>query len=234
MPIAGKVFVYVGGLTLREISDKLEGYRVSFKDEDLNELVTDIDDTLFAEGRYQAIYRFDSIVAISSRLGIEIVLKTTITPILFIESPKAKFLLVLAKKNIANRVATELSKILHGNVGAIVKAMITPEATRKYYESSEGTKVLLLDGIPLPNMNKMTMYGGDVVQTTLYGEYIGEGEPWYAVFKVQKLGYTVGLVRDGSVTVFNSIEPQVFVDFIEEYVFPLVLIKKYEQEVDQP
>lgn len=228
MPTAGKVFFYRESLSFEQMYEKLNGYEYSEHDADFD-LIKDITELKLSEKTLSGLYRYDSLVAQRHRSGLQIFPKTTDGPFLFMKEEDTTFLIIIAKKVVANNVANALSKILHGEVGAITESVVTPRAITDFYKKGEATKILLLDKILIPNMNKLTLYGENVVQTDLYGEYVNEGEPWYVVAKTME-GLTIGLVGDGSVTVFNLIDGHTFVNFIKDDIFPLILRRKGKDE----
>lgn len=193
-----------------------------YEDEDFK-LISDIVNLQLEENELSGLYRYDSIVLLHHRSGMRTIPITTSAPFLFTKHEEETLLIITAKKNVANRVANELSKLLHGRIGAIAVSMIDPQEIEAFYRNSEATKVLLLEGLTIPNLEKLTLYGADVVQTTLHGDYINEGQPWYVVAKHLEKGYTIGLVRDGSVTIFNSVMLNEFIEFMKEDIFPLLL-----------
>ncbi len=222
MPTAGKIFRYREDLSLEEINEKLEGYEVSIGSEEGIPLITDIPTLRLSEDELEGLYRYDGVVIHRHRSGLQVTPMTTDAPFIFKHKEGEIFVIIIAKKVVANKVANELSKILHGEVGAIVEVMINPRAVEHFYEAGEGTKVLFLDEMTIPNMKKLAMYGENVLQTNLFGEYSEDGEPWYVVVKT-KTGYTAGLVRDAAVTVFNLVDMLTFLSFLEESIFPLIL-----------
>lgn len=228
MPTAGKVFVHREPMPFEKMKGILEGYSVSEYYEEgalkIN-LVADINDVEIGitDPVLRGIYSYDGVVHNYYRGRIVPAPITTEAPFLFTEHEDKVYLIVMAKKVVANNVANRLSLILHNELGAITDPVIRPDAIKGFYEKADGTKILLFDNILIPNMNKLTLYGLNVVQTSLYGEFIGEGDPWYVVAKTKKRGWTVGLVRDGSVTIFNSVNPDGFIEYVKEEILPLIL-----------
>jgi len=225
LPTAGKVFKYREELSLEQIRDSLEGYEteVCFEgpEEDL-QLIADIVSLSLGESELSGIFRYDQPTTINHRSGITVLPKTVRAFFVFIVEEETVFLLIVAKKTVANNVANELSKILHKEVGAIVEARIDPKSLEGFYSAGEATKVLLFDEILVPNMNKLTLYGDNVLQTDLYGEYSKEGLASYIVTKTRE-GYTVGVTREASVTIFNEIDTPTFEHFIKQTILPLIL-----------
>ena len=67
------------------------------------------------------------------------------------------------------------------------------------------------------------MYGPDLIGTTLFEEYGKHGDLWYIVVRAREYGYVVGLTRDASVTVFNAIDKNKYVEYVQKEIYPLVL-----------
>jgi len=130
---------------------------------------------------------------------------------------------VLEKKWRANSIANALSEILFITVGRIVEVEIPPEVLRSYHdENSEGTKVVFFSDVDAPNVEKLSLYGSSLANTPLYVDYLSRGKIWYIVIASRRYGYTVGITRNGIVTIFNNVEPGAFLTYIMEEVFPLI------------
>ena len=41
------------------------------------------------------------------------------------------------------------------------------------------------------------------------------------VSKTKQRGWTVGIVRDGTIVVFNTVDKKAFVEFLKEKIFPM-------------
>ena len=131
------------------------------------------------------------------------------------------YLTVVHKKAIANRVANRLSEIVFGEMGVIVETRILPETLKEFHlENSESTKVIFFENMDIPNINKLSLYGPDIVGTSLFKEYDSMGDPWYVLTKSKRYGHTVGLVRDGSVTLFNNVDQGQYLQYIKEDILP--------------
>jgi len=228
MPTAGKIFIHRETMAFEEIHEALEDYKESTvyeEDSFREELTVDISNLELGED-LSGVYSYDDVDHRYFRGAMKIIPYTVNAPFVFIEDEDAVFLVIIAKKSVANSVANKLSLILHGQIGAITEPVITPRAMEGFYKDSEGTKIFLFDDIMIPNMDKLTLYGGNVVQTNLFNEYINEGSPWYIVAKTKKTGYTVGLVRSGSVTVFSSVDRRQFLEYIKDEIIPLILRRR--------
>jgi len=231
MPKAGKVFIYREELSIEEISGLLEGWResehVQFNG-DSYDLLSDIQNLHLNEGELTGLYQYDYVISPIYRGTIQHIPVTDEASFLFTEHEHKTFLLVMAKKSMANSVANKFSLILHEEMGTIVEAMIHPSVLTGFYQDADGTKILLFDNIEIPNMDKATLYGENVVQTNFHGDFASVGDPWYIVAKTKKRGYTVGLVRDGSVVVFSAVDESQFVEYVKDEIMPLVLRRKTE------
>ena len=122
------------------------------------------------------------------------------------------FMIVLApsvargvKKLLTSHVANRLSKVLFIKSRAIVEVRISHEILTKLHESNpQGTKLIWFDEVDLPGVEKLCLAGSDLVDTTLYHDYLEHGKIWYVVFEAQKRGIVVGITRNCVVTLFSK------------------------------
>lgn len=224
MPSAGKLFIYREDLTFPQILEKLEGWEESIPgdgshDYDLSRRVKDVIEVDGLEG----IYQEDSVFTNLYRGALKITPITVTAAFRFFKVKDEPYLIVLAGKKVANNVANQLSIALHDEQGAIVEPVLNIKEMKELYQSGEALKIALFDNIILPNIDKATIYGANVIQTDMYGRFINDGDPWYVVYKDRVKAITVGLVRDGSVCIFSNVETQEYLEYIESKIVPLVL-----------
>jgi hypothetical protein len=142
----------------------------------------------------------------------------------FAESKGTTFLTVVEKKRVANFVANKLSELLFEKVGGIVEARISPETLREFHlKNSEDTKITFFDNVDIPNVNKLSLYGPDLVNTSLFEDYGKHGDLWYVVARSKEYGYVVGITRDASVTIFNlpETEKEKYLEYTTRQICPL-------------
>ena len=226
MVIAGKVFKVKEEADLATISGKLKGYR--YEEEFVHEdkripLVTEVDRLQLAPESLEGIFSQDIAFTVQHREGERLVVKTMEAPFLFIREGERTLLIILEKKRAANNIANQLSKILFISTGSIVEAKITPQTLKKFHEANpEDTKVIFFDGVDIPNINKLSLYGSGLADTALYNDYLTHGTIWYIVFKSRRYGIVAGVTRSSVVTAFSEIQPTEFLGYIKEEVFPLI------------
>jgi hypothetical protein len=134
------------------------------------------------------------------------------------------FLTVVEKKTVANFVANKLSEILFEKVGGIVEARIPPETLRAFHlKNPEDTKITFFDNVDIPNVNKLSLYGPDLINTSLFEDYTKHGDLWYVVARSKETGYVVGITRDASVTIFNLADKNKYVEYVGKEVIPIIL-----------
>ena len=75
----------------------------------------------------------------------------------------------------------------------------------------------------IPNVEKLSLYGSDLVSTSLFDEYIKHGDLWYIVARTREYGYVAGITRDASVTVFNLTDKNKYTEYITKEIYPLTL-----------
>jgi hypothetical protein len=224
--IAGKVFRLKEEIDLTSISAKLKGYRseetYAYGEQTLP-LVKEIGELALTSDSLSGVFSQDVAFTVAHRDGERLVVKTMEGPFLFAKDGDRIYLVILEKKRVANNMANQLSKILFMGAGSIVEAKITPATLRKYHEANpEDTKVIFFDGVDIPNISKLSLYGSGLADTALYGEYLSHGAIWYMVFKSRRYGIVAGVTRSAVVTSFSQIKEQEFLTFIEEEIFPLI------------
>ena len=225
MPTAGKVFVSTQYLPLAEISAGLEGFREEeqYTEGEIElELVTEVVNVSVTEDILTGLYSYDYVVHNYHRGKILPSPATKEVLFAFTEHEGRTYLTVVDKKAIANRLANRLSEIAFGEMGVIVEARILPETLKEFHlENPESTKVIFFENMDIPNINKLSLYGPDIVGTSLFEEYGARGDPWYILTRSKKYGHTVGVVRDGSVTLFNSVDQGQYLQYIKEEIIPM-------------
>jgi hypothetical protein len=225
MPTAGKVFVSTEYLPLADISAGLEGFREeeSFEEEDVElELVTEVANLSIAEDVLTGLYSYDYVVHNYHRGKVLPSPATKEVLFAFTELDERTYLAVVDKKAIANRIANRLSEMAFGEMGVIVEARILPETLKEFHLANpESTRVIFFENMDIPNINKLSLYGPDIVGTSLFKEYTARGDPWYVLTKSKKHGHTVGLVRDGSVTLFNTVDQGQYLQYVKEEILPM-------------
>ena len=227
MVVAGKIFKLIEPLQLAEISVKLDGYRTeeTFEEGDYSfPIVTEVTGLLPKGKTITGIYAHDYVLHIFHR-GKTAPLPRTVEALFSLaEFEGTTFLVVVEKKRVANFVANKLSEIIFGKVGAIVEARIPPETLREFHlQNREDTKISFFDNVDIPNVDKLSLYGPDLINTSLFDDYTKHGDLWYVVARSKETGYVVGITRDASVTIFNLAEKQKYVEYVSKEIYPIVL-----------
>jgi hypothetical protein len=226
MVLAAKVFVVLEAVSLEELAMKLRDFRRAERAElegQEYELLTEIRDLSLEGGALTGTYSQDHLLLLRYR-G-----RSTPTPITF-EAPfhfqpyqDQVYLTVMEKKQRANSIANDLSKILFLTAGHIVEAQIEPETLRRFHEENfEDNKVIFFDQVDLPNVDKLSLYGSELADTSLYSEYLKHGKVWYVVVRDREYGYVVGITRNCVVTAFSRIGEEELYSYITAKVFPLI------------
>lgn len=223
MVLAAKIFKVNEEINLRSMAQKLSNYHIEEEVGEETKLVTEITDIDLVGETLTGTYIEDNMIYVNRR-GERIPTIITMEAPFKINKHEEKLLLtIIGKKNWANHVANELSKIVFITLGAIVEAKISPETLRKYHEENpEATKVIFFDNVDIPNINKLSLYGEDLKNTLLYMQYLSHGTIWYIVATSRKYGYMIGLTRNCVVTSFSKISEYELLKFIEEEIYPLI------------
>lgn len=225
MPTAGKVFVSTEHMPLQDISARLEGYREEEEYEEGEvalELVTEVANVSVEEEILTGLYSYDYVVHNYHRGKVLPSPATKEVLFAFTDLEGRTYLAVVDKKAIANRIANRLSEIAFGEMGVIVEARILPDTLKEFHLANpESTRVIFFENMDIPNINKLSLYGPDIVGTSLFEEYTARGDPWYVLTKSKRHGHTVGVVRDGSVTLFNTVDQGQYLQYVREEILPM-------------
>jgi hypothetical protein len=226
MVVAGKVFRLAEPLSIGEIASKLEKYHVEEPYEEGEykfTLVTEVVGLLPKEGMLQGIYSHDYVIHVFHRGKMAPLPRTVEALFSFAEHGEKTFLTVVEKKRLANFIANKLSEILFEKVGGIVEARIPPETLRDFHlKNPEDTKITFFDNVDIPNVNKLSLYGPDLINTSLFEDYCKHGDIWYVVARAKEYGYVVGVTRDASVTIFNLTDKERYLEYVKKEIYPLV------------
>jgi len=230
MVTTGKIFIVQEEIDLETITLKLKDFKieenVEFEDRELK-LITDISEIKIVEGALQGMYSEDRVIDIYRR-GEKIPTVQTIEAFFIFSEYKGTILLtILEKKLQANKIANQLSKILFITTGHIIEARIIPDIMKNFHEQNfEDTKVVFFDDVDIPNVNKLSLYGSSLADTTLYNDYCNHGKVWYIVIKPKIYGFIAGVTRDGVVTIFSRVEKDDFINYVTNEIYPLILKSK--------
>ncbi len=226
MVLAGKVFLVRENYEMDTLAEKLKAFRIetetSVEDQDFK-LVAEVGDLSAGKGTLEGTFSFDTVFVVRHRGKAVPVPRTYEAPFSFNMHKERMFLTVYDKKNRANNIANEMSKAVFMSLGQVVEARIDPETLRKFHEANFGdTKVVFYSDVDLPNINKLSLYGAELGNTSLYSDYLTHGKLWYIVFTSKAYGYVFGLTRNCILTAFSKMELSEFKNFMSSQVFPLI------------
>jgi hypothetical protein len=230
MVVAGKIFKLAEPLPIAEIAAKLDGYRTeeTYEEGDYNfPIVSEVVGVLPKGRTVTGVYSHDYVLHVFHR-GKEAPLPRTVEALFsFAEIEGTVFLTVVEKKRVANFIANKLSEILFEKVGGILEARIPPETLREFHlKNREDTKITFFDNVDIPNVDKLSLYGPDLINTSLFEDYTKHGDLWYVVARSKATGYVVGITRDASVTIFNLADKPKYVDYVTQEIYPVILKSK--------
>jgi len=227
MVVAGKIFRLIEPMPLNSIAQTLNGYRV---EEDYEEgdykfnLVTEVVSLESKRDLVKGVYSSDTVLHVFHR-GTSAPLPQTVEAMFsFNNVQDITFLTVVEKKRVANYIANKLNDLLFEKNGAIVEARITPETLKAFHDRNpEETKITFFDNVDIPNVEKLSLYGPDLNNTSLFGDYMKHGNLWYIVGRSKETGYVVGITRDSSVTIFNLSDKGKYVEYVAKEIYPIIL-----------
>jgi hypothetical protein len=227
MVTAGKIFRLVEPTPVEEAATKLDGFHIEeeFEEGDYKfTLITEVTNLLAKESTVRGVYSHDYAIHVFHR-GKVAPLPRTVEAVFSLSQTKDKvFLTVVEKKRLANFIANKLSEIIYEKMGGIVEARIAPETLREFHvKNPEDTKITFFDNVDIPNVDKLSLYGPDLVNTSLFEDYSKHGDLWYIVARAGKYGYVVGITRDASVTVFNLSNKDKYLEYVEKEIYPIIV-----------
>lgn len=227
MVVAGKVFRLSETMELSEIASALKGYHVEepYEEGDYKfTLITEVVGLVAKASTVRGVYSHDMVMQLFHRGKVIPQPRTVEAMFSFSLHEGTVFLTVVEKKRLANFVANKLSVILFEKAGNILEARISPESLRMFHlKNPEDTKITFFDNVDIPNVNKLSLYGPDLVNTSLFEDYGKHGDLWYVVARSKEYGYVVGITRDASVTVFSlpETEKEKYLEYTAKQVYPL-------------
>ena len=227
MVVAGKIFRLSEPLSIAEIASRLEDYHTeeSYEEGDYKfTLVTEVVGLLPKENMLRGIYSHDYVLHVFHRGKVAPLPRTVEALFSFAQREGITFLAVVEKKRLANFIANKLSEILFEKMGGIVEARIPPEILKEFHlKNPEDTKITFFDNVDIPNVNKLSLYGPDLISTSLFEDYCKHGDLWYVVARSKEYGYVVGITRDVSVTIFNLTEKERYLEYVAKEIYPLTI-----------
>lgn len=228
MVVAGKVFRLSEALSIGEVASRLDGYRVEEPYEEGDYKFTLVREVVGLlpkpkENLLRGVYSHDYVIHVFHRGKMTPLPRTVEALFSFTQREDTTFLTVVEKKRLANFIANKLSEIIFGKVGGIVEARIPPEVLREFHlKNPEDTKITFFDNVDIPNVNKLSLYGPDLINTSLFEDYCRHGDLWYVVARAREYGYVVGITRDASVTVFNLTDKERYLEYVTKEIYPLI------------
>jgi len=227
MVVAGKVFRLSEPLSVAEIASRLEDYHTEevYEEGDYKfTLVTEVVGLLPKENMLRGVYSHDYVMHVFHRGKVAPLPRTVEAVFSFSQREDVTFLTVVEKKRLANFIANKLSGILFEKMGSIVEARIPPETLKDFHlKNPEDTKITFFDNVDIPNVNKLSLYGPDLVNTSLFEDYCKHGDLWYVVARSKEYGYVVGLTRDASVTIFNLTDKEKYLEYVKKEIHQLTM-----------
>ena len=228
MVVAGKVFRLLEPLSIAEIASRLEGYKLEepYEEGDYKfTLVSEVVGLLPKENMLRGVYSHDYVMHIFHRGKVMPMPRTVEALFSFSQQENVTFLTVVEKKRLANFIANKLSEILFEKLGGVLEARIPPETLREFHlKNPEDTKITFFDNVDIPNVNKLSLYGPDLINTSLFEDYCKRGDLWYVVARSKEYGYVVGVTRDASVTIFNLTDKERYLEYVVKEIYPLITV----------
>jgi hypothetical protein len=227
MVVAGKIFRLSESLSVADIAERLQDHRVEeeFEEGDYKfTLLTEVTGLSPKGNMLRGVYSHDHVMQVFHRGKVISQPHTVEAVFSFAEHEGTTFLTIVEKKRVANFIANKLSGLLFEKVGGVVEARISPETLKEFHlKNPEDTKITFFDNVDIPNVNKLSLYGPDLINTSLFEDYGKHGDLWYVVARSKEYGYVVGITRDASVTIFSlsEAEKEKYLEYITKQIYPL-------------
>jgi len=223
--LAAKVFTVREERDLSLVASKLKDFKleqqISVEGTSFS-LLSEISDLSITKETLEGTFGFDTVFSVNQHGKPVPVVRTYEAPFSFDLFGTNLYLTVYEKKTRANNIANEMSKALFMSLGQIVEAKILPEVLKRFNEDSTESKIIFFDGVDIPSISKLSLYGEGLGSTTLYNNYLEHGQIWYAVVKSKRYGYVVGVTRNCVVTCFSRTDLPEFKNYVRNEVFPLI------------
>jgi hypothetical protein len=224
--LAAKLFEVKEERNLPLLATKLKNFKLeqemTVEGKSFN-LLSEISDISVSKEGLEGTFSFDTVFTVNQRGDSVAYTRTFSAPFSFNMFGDNLYLTIFEKKSRANNIANEMSKALFMSLGQIVEARIPPEVLKRFHEENfENTKILFFDGVDLPNISKLSLYGEALGATTLYNDYLEHGQIWYAVVKSKRFGYVVGVTRSAVVTCFSRADLPEFKTYVKSEILPLL------------
>ena len=226
MVVAGKIFRLTQPMSIANIAAKLNGYHFEgdFEEGDYKfKMVSEVTDLAPKRSILTGVYSTDYVIRVFHRGTTAPLPRTVEATFSFAHEGDTTFLTVVERKRVANLVANKLSEILFDKVGGIVISRIAPETLKLFHDKNpEDTKITFFDNVDIPNVDKLSLYGPDLNNTSLFDDYLKHGNLWYVVARSKDTGYVVGITREASVTIFNLADKNKFIEYVAKEIYPII------------
>lgn len=220
MALAAKLFKFSSRMRPELVAEKLKDQRIQLEDPRVEEpLFEEVRNLQYRSGTLSAIVLKDKFMAYRRRDELVKTVRTIEVPVVMkLEGFEDQLMLVMAKKRLANEIASDLSRVLFGGPGGIVEARLDHEKFRSYFETKmEDARVVYFDQVDIPNVDVLALYGESLRDSGLYHEYLKHGKIWYVVVALpSRNGLTVGVTRNCVVTAFGKATQEELVDYVFE------------------
>ena len=90
-------------------------------------------------------------------------------------------------------------------------------------KNPEDTKITFFDDVDIPNRDNLSLYGPDLVGTSLFDDYSKPGDLSYIVARARDCVYVAGLARDALVIAFNFTDKNKYMEYVTREIHPLIL-----------
>lgn len=126
------------------------------------------------------------------------------------------YLLALASRRIAGKIARSIAGFLGAEASAVV---FQQSRLREIYERKT-VRLIVFDMVRIPGLRKVSLSGSSVADTDVFRGYIDVCEVSYVLF--EWMGATIGISASGTVVCLSKMDEEAFLKLIIEEVIPIV------------
>jgi len=141
--------------------------------------------------------------------------------VFYADSP---FLVILANKEVSEKVAFKMNRMLFNGENMILKTYISEEVIQEFLHQNPHLILRIhWSNLRIPGINKAALAGSDVIRAPDPRRYDMHGERSYIVVRLLENGWAIGISRGGSIVFFkNTITDDEIIEFVRRKIISLM------------
>ncbi|MHA2024245.1 MAG: hypothetical protein ACTSWQ_11345 [Candidatus Thorarchaeota archaeon] len=237
MPTSGRLYLIKDEISLSDAYDKLDGWedRADYEEFEVEEniLVAGVQGLHYDDevDELSGVFKWTKIHRFLYEGKVTPTFETRKAPFKIRNTKNGIILLLMKASGAYPLIAQRINYKLFDTTTGIIKAELT---TNQYKEmlsdNDEDTKVAFYRNVDLPGIKTLALYGKNLVQTDLWGQYTNIADPSYVMVKARTRNqeeWTVGVGKEGNVCVFSSCELDEYVEFVFMDIVPYLYRRQH-------